>query len=108
MAEKEFFIELDENTRIFVWFVLHRRKVKDFVVKLIHKGLEIVRYDSAHGCPHKDILHPDPHLKRKIWYHGLDNDVVLTLAINELKQEYPQLVERYLKWLVKEKPQDKE
>ena len=107
MIEREFFIELDQETRIFVWFLLHRGKVKEFVVKLIHKGMEVVRYDSAHGCPHKDILHPDPHQKRKVWYHGLESDVVLTLAINELRQEYPHLIERYLRWLEKGEPRAK-
>ncbi len=107
MDEREFFIELDEDIKIFVWFSSQRGKIKNFVVKLIFKNIEILRYDSAHGCPHKDILHPDPRKRRKVWYPGLDKATVLTLAISELKQEYEFLIERYLKWFEEEQKSKK-
>jgi len=100
--EREYFIPLDPDTRIFVWFSVSRGNVKEFVVKLLYKDIEILRYDSGHGCPHKDILHPDPQKRGKIWYHHLTNAEVLTLAVDELKQEYQFLIRRYLKWLEKE------
>lgn len=108
MSERNYFIRLNHDTAIHVWFETYRGKVRRFAVKLIHHGTEIVRYDSGHGCPHKDILHPNPHKKRKVWYPNLDNDTVLTLAITELKAEYQLYIERYMRWLEEERPKSKE
>jgi len=73
-----------------------------YVVKLvIKKGdsyQEVIRFDSAHDCPHKDILGADGKVRRKVWFELLDNKQGLDLAIKDLKDNYDLYIERYLKW----------
>jgi hypothetical protein len=59
---------------------------------------EVIRFDSAHDCPHKDILGADGKVKRKVWFELLDNKQGLDLAIKDLKDNYELYIERYLKW----------
>ncbi|HFC97707.1 MAG TPA: hypothetical protein ENJ40_04510 [Thermosulfurimonas dismutans] len=106
MTERYFVIELDDNAAIHVWFSYHRGRVTAFAVKLLYQDIEIVRYDSGHGRPHKDILHPNPSKRRKVWYN-VDNDAALSMAIMELKAEYQLYIERYLRWLAEEKQRSK-
>jgi hypothetical protein len=77
----------------------------DFVVKLIVKigqeFYEVIRFDSAHGCPHKDILVPDGSIKRKVWYELFDNNQALDLAVRDLKDNFEIYIERFRKWLKK-------
>ena len=73
-----------------------------YVVKLIMKQddgcHEVIRFDSAHACPHKDILGTNGKVKRKVWYELLDNKQGLDLAIKDLKDNYELYIERYLQW----------
>jgi len=73
-----------------------------YVVKLIIKQddgyHEVIRFDSAHDCPHKDILGINGTVKRKVWFEMLDNKQGLDLAVRDLKDNYELYIERYLKW----------
>lgn len=103
MPEKEYFLRLDEVTIIYVYLKTDRGEVIEFVVKLLavfeDKWHEILRYDSGHDCPHKDILNIDGEIIRKVWYDFLDNSRALSMAIQDLKDNYKFYKERYLKWL---------
>lgn len=103
MPEKEYFLRLDEVTIIYVYLKTDRGEVIEFVVKLLavfeDKWHEILRYDSGHDCPHKDILNIDGEIIRKVWYDFLDNSRALSMAIQDLKDNYEFYKERYLKWL---------
>ena len=59
---------------------------------------EIIRFDSGHGCPHKDILGEDGKVLRKVWFELLDNKQGLDLAIRDLKDNSELYIERYRKW----------
>jgi hypothetical protein len=78
-------------------------EVTDFVVKLLAHGEgkwhEILRYDSGHDCPHKDILGTDGKTIRKVWYDFLDNAQALTMAITDIKENCEFYKQRYQKWL---------
>jgi len=63
------------------------------------KWHEIMRYDSGHDCPHKDILNINGDVIRKIWYDFLDNGQALTMAITDMKENFEFYKERYQKWL---------
>jgi hypothetical protein len=63
------------------------------------KYYEVIRFDSAHGCPHKDILDPTGSVVRKVWFELLDNQQGLNLAIKDLKDNYELYIERFKKWL---------
>jgi hypothetical protein len=100
---KEYFVEISDDTKVYVFINTEKGKVIEFVVKLmsIYKDEwhEVLRYDSGHGCPHKDILDRNRKVKRKVWYDFLDNGQALTMAILDLKENCGFYKERYKKWL---------
>ena len=106
---KEYFLEIEHGIIVYVDFKTNRGKVKEFVVKLLcevkEEWHEIIRFDSGHNCPHKDILNTQGKVIRKIWYEFLDNSQALTMAITDIKEHFEFYRERYVKWL---KTQDKE
>lgn len=71
------------------------------ILKVDGEYNEVIRFDSAHECPHKDILDIDGTVKRKVWYEFLDNKQGLDLAIKDLKDNFEIYIERYKKWLKK-------
>lgn len=100
---KEYFLEIEKGVIVFVQFNTEKGDVKDFVIKLLcefsGKWHEVLRYDSGHGCSHKDILDITGSVIRKVWYDFLDNSQALTMAIADIKDNYEFYRERYLKWL---------
>jgi hypothetical protein len=106
MPKKYFKIALSSSAEIHVYFETANGLIVDFVVKLILKigqeYYEVIRFDSAHGCPHKDILALDGSVKRKTWYELIDNNQALDLAVRDLKDNYEIYIERFKQWLKKE------
>lgn len=78
MSEKEFLIYLDEaqENRYRYWHMWERGAIIEFRIQyeafIEGRWRPIVRYDNAHGQPHRDILHPDES-ETKEWYHGYRN-----------------------------------
>lgn len=105
MPQKYYVIELAEGIEIHVYFETLNGLVINFVVKLIvkikEKYYEVIRYDSAHQCPHKDILDVKGGIIRKVWFDFIDNRQGLDLAIKDLKDNYEMYIERFKKWLRK-------
>ncbi len=103
--DRNFFYRLTNEDTIFVEYRTDRGEVVSFVVKLlcdIHgRRYEVIRYDSAHGCPHKDTLDTEGHVisDRKVWYYYLSNSVAFTTAIDDIEQNYEFYRERFVKWL---------
>ena len=101
--DKEYFLEIEEGTIVYVYFKTIKGEVTDFVVKLLSmfddEWHEILRYDSGHDCPHKDILDINGEVIRKVWYDFLDNGQALTIAITDIKDNFEFYRERYQKWL---------
>jgi len=101
--DKEYFLEIEEGTIVYVYFKTIKGEVTDFVVKLLSmfddEWHEILRYDSGHDCPHKDILDINGEVIRKVWYDFLDNGQALTMAITDIKDNFEFYRERYQKWL---------
>ena len=102
MSGKFFKIILSEEAEINVFISIISGLVVDFVVKLIlninGNVFEVVRYDSGHECPHKDILKPDGALDRKVWYESLDNQQALDIAVKDLKENHHFYIERFKRW----------
>lgn len=100
---KEYFLEIAPCTVAYVYFITEKGDVKEFVIKLLcefeEQWHEVIRYDSGHECPHKDILDTDGNVVRKVWYEYLDNSQALTMAISDIKDNYEFYKERYLRWL---------
>jgi hypothetical protein len=101
--DKEYFLELEEGAIAYVYFKTTKGDVSEFLVKLLTlfegEWHEVIRYDSGHGCPHKDILNINGEVIRKVWYDFLDNGQALTMAITDIKDNYEFYKERYQKWL---------
>ena len=103
MPTKYFKIVLSDGREIHVFFETASGIIVNFVVKLVvcleNMYYEIVRYDSAHDCPHKDILDEEGQVIRKIWFELLDNKQALDMAIKDLKDNHEIYQERFVKWL---------
>lgn len=73
-----------------------------YVVKLVIRQFdgyhEVIRFDTAHDCPHKDIIGANGRVKRKVWFEMLDNKQALDLAIKDLKDNYELYIDRYKQW----------
>ena len=100
---KEYFLEIEQGVIVYVDFKTERGKVSEFVAKLLceidREWHEVIRFDSGHNCPHKDILDIKGKVIRKIWYEFLDNEQALTMAIIDIKEHFEFYRERYEKWL---------
>ncbi|MHB8647489.1 MAG: DUF7718 family protein [Thermomicrobiales bacterium] len=73
---REFFVPLLEGSSLRVRIDVVRGEVKRFVVQLEYNvgddaWLPVVRYDSAHDRPHRDILSPSGETTKKEWLDEL-------------------------------------
>jgi len=68
----------------------------DFVVRLVHVrdsiDVDVARYDTAHGLPHRDLVSPDGRLRQKDWLEGLCSNDALTFAIDDFKENYEEYI----------------
>lgn len=103
---KEYIIEITEDTKAYIYLAMSQGTVTNFVVKLLvlfqEVWHEVLRYDSGHDCPHKDILDSEGTVVRKVWYDFLDNGQALTMAITDIKDNHEFYKERFEKWLKKQ------
>jgi hypothetical protein len=101
--DKIIIIEITHEDFIFMQIRTDRGEVISFTVKLLcdigGQRYEVVRFDSAHDYPHKDILDTAGNVVRKVWYYYFSNSEVVTLAIADIKEHYEFYRERYTKWL---------
>lgn len=106
MGEREFIIYLDPSERANRYRHYHAwegNKIIEFCIQyeaLINgKWHPIVRYDTAHAKPHRDILHPDG-TETKEWFTLYSNAETLTIGqrdIVENWQKYRLQYEREMK-----------
>ncbi len=102
MPKKYFVIDISQNIEIHVYLETMNGVVVNYVVKLLRLQdktyHEIIRYDNAHGCPHKDILDKNGKVLRKVWYDFFDNQQGLDMAVKDLKDNSELYIERYDRW----------
>jgi hypothetical protein len=69
MASKHNTIWLDENTYIVVDFQSVQGEIVAFVIRLTHicEGVDVARYDTAQGRPHRDLVTRSGRLREKFW-----------------------------------------
>ncbi len=86
--DREFFVPLLEGTSLRIRIDINRGEVTRFVVQLEYNTgddtwLPIVRYDSAHGRPHRDILGPNGETVKKEWLDELlDHNVSMAEGLS--------------------------
>ena len=101
MGEREFMIYLDPEERLNRYRHYHvweHGSIAEFRIQyeamIEEKWHAIVRYDSAHGNPHKDTLHPDGS-ETKEWFTFYSNAEVLTIGQRDIMENWPTYRARY-------------
>lgn len=69
--------------------------------EILYQGtwLPVVRYDTAHGYAHKDLIKPDG-TQEKIFLGSADFNEALTLADKDIDENWARYRERFL-WRMK-------
>ncbi len=84
--------------------MIEKGEVTGFVVQyetlFDDKWVPIVRYDTAHGYAHKDLMNPDGS-KEKIFLGEADFNEVLTLADIDINENWERYKERYIRRIKK-------
>jgi hypothetical protein len=92
VPERIYTLRLDHRTVLHVEFLTIRGRVVSFVFRLVwqcdDEGFNVVRYDTAHGVPHRDLLDRRGRVIRKDWLTGLTFEQALTQAKTDLVQNY--------------------
>ena len=107
MGEREFLVYLDPEERLNRYRQSHSWEdgmVTEFRVQLEAliggRWRVIVRYDTAHGRPHRDIMHPDG-TETKEWLDLYPNAEVLTIGQRDIVENWPVYRRRFEKELQK-------
>ena len=102
MPSKEYRIWLSESVYMVVDIVMVKGRVVSFVVRLMvvvvaDQEYNVVRYDTAHGVPHRDSLGRKKGLLKKDWFFDQPLDVVLQTAVEDLEANYEKYCEQFNK-----------
>lgn len=106
MSEKEFLIYLDEahENRYRHRHVWKHGKIVEFRIQyeafIAGRWYPVVRYDSAHGEPHRDTLHPHAEQTREM-YPDYTNIEVLTIGQRDIMENWPRYRAEYEKEMVR-------
>ena len=100
MGEREFLIYLDaaQENRYRHRHVWEGGKILGFRIQ--YEALvgstwhSIVRYDTAHGQPHRDTLHPDKTQTKQV-YPEYTNAELLTIGQRDIMENWPTYRARY-------------
>lgn len=102
MGEKSFVVPLGESDRdrYRLYCMTEKGQVNIFRIQyeafIDGKWRPIIRYDTAHGFSHRDLLHPN-RSPEKTKYPGRSNAEVLTLGQEDIKRNWQAYREQYEK-----------
>jgi hypothetical protein len=95
MGNREFLVYLDPEKRQNRYRPYHAWEGKrimafrlQYEALIAGKWYAILRYDTAHGQPHKDTLHPDGS-ETKEWFTVYSNAEVLTIGQRDSMENWP-------------------
>lgn len=107
MAEREFLIYLDPESRVCRYrhhHVSKGKKIIEFRIQLEilvdEDWYPVVHYDTAHGKAHRDILDPDGK-QMKDWFEGYSVEEVLTIGQKDILENWRTYRERFRKEMKK-------
>ena len=107
MSEHESLIILDPETRLCRYrhyYNLDGKQIIEFRIQLeILIGddwIAVVRYDTAHGKPHRDILHPNSE-QTKDWFEGYSIAEVLTIGQKDIMDNWMAYRNQFIKEMKK-------
>ena len=93
MSEKEYitYLSPDREDRFRYFHSLQHGKIVRFCVQyeafITGKWHAIVRYDTAHDSPHRDLLNPDGTQEKQV-LHGYSAEEILALGERDLKTNW--------------------
>ncbi len=93
MAEKEYlsYLSEDGSNRFRYSHVIEKGRILRFRIQyeaqLAGRWYPIVRYDTAHGFPHRDTIHPDG-TEEKDEFPGVEPGEVLTIGERDIKANW--------------------
>lgn len=87
-----FTIPLSEEDRLEIVVEKEGGMVEGFVVNYVAtiagRDVSIVRYDTRHGFPHKDVIGANGRVERKVPLPHLDGHALVDLAVDDLKANW--------------------
>jgi hypothetical protein len=104
MIKKTYIFMLSDKDRKRHEHITEKGKVKRFLVQyesfLANKWVPIVRYDTAHGYAHKDLINPDGSVE-KVFFGEADFTEALTLADFDINENWERYKDNYLRRMKK-------
>jgi hypothetical protein len=95
------YLSNDGQNRIRVRLQIQRGKVERYAVQyeavIDGKIYPVVRYDSAHGYPHRDLLDWNGNVGEKTWLAPMDYGIAATEAIAAIDRDWPNLRTEFLR-----------
>jgi hypothetical protein len=99
MRRKTFIYMLSDQDRKRHEHLTEKGKVLGFVVqyetRVKDKWMPVVRYDTAHGFAHKDLIDPDGS-KEKILIGAVELSEALTFADKDINENWERYKDRFL------------
>ncbi len=100
MPQKVFEIVINPTTVIRVFQHSHLGRLVGFsvVLLILHEDewIDVGRFDSAHGTPHRDVLGKTKGLREKVWYDEFTPRQVFALAIATFRKNHAQISHDFL------------
>jgi hypothetical protein len=92
MPCRDYEVWVSDTAFIAVSFTTVRGRIASFTVRLVlregEQEVNVARYDTAHGMPHRDTLGKTGRTLRKDWLPDLSFEDALSIAIEDLKVHY--------------------
>ncbi len=99
MVERSYVQVVGARDRIRVRFKKERGRIIEFVIQyetlVRNKWQAVVRYDTAHGQPHTDVIRPDGTKEKKLLHLPKFNDA-FSYAEEDVKANWERYRQRYL------------
>lgn len=101
MPDKGFFIILDSHALNWIrvqFFTVHGRVVSfsvQYETTIDGVATPVIRYDTAHGTPHKDTLDRRGKLVDKRWLFDMTNERALTFAKADIQKNWRGYLQRF-------------
>ena len=99
MPESAFFIWISPERRILVVRSTTQGRYNSFsvVLMVLSAGgwVDVSRFDTAHGIPHRDILGHRKGLLQKVWFDEISPKEVFHLGIQTFKDDHERIIAEY-------------
>jgi len=94
----QYIVEVTSDDRIRVEIITRKNAVVDFVVQqessIKDKWNAIIRYNYAHGKPHKDIVNPDGTSKKE-WIEISDLSKIIEIGKRDIMKNWQKFRKNY-------------